>query len=128
MPWSRSQLVALDRIVGGTAVSTSDLAAAEHMRPQPMAQIVSALERDGLIERRPDPADGRRNLIEATAKGREAVETASTLRDTWLAQALDQALDARQRNLVPELIELLNLLADADTVPPGRPPLRDVRR
>jgi DNA-binding MarR family transcriptional regulator len=116
VPWTRSQLVALDRIVHGTAVTTSDLAAAEHMRPQSMAQIVSALERDGLIERRPDTADARRSLIEPTGKGRETVRTASALRNTWLADALDQELTDEERELVPKLIELLDRLAGARTV------------
>ncbi|HWD01720.1 MAG TPA: MarR family transcriptional regulator [Amycolatopsis sp.] len=116
VPWTRSQLVALDRIVRGTAVTTSELAAAEHMRPQSMAQIVAALERDGLIERRPDTADGRLSLIEPTAKGREAVRTASALRNTWLADALDQELTDEERALVPKLVELLDRLSGARTV------------
>ncbi|MGW5715089.1 MarR family winged helix-turn-helix transcriptional regulator [Amycolatopsis sp. NPDC003865] len=116
VPWTRSQLVALDRIVRGTAVTTSELAAAEHMRPQSMAQIVSALERDGLIERRPDPADARRSLIQPTDRGREAVRTASALRNTWLADALDQELTAEERDLVPKLIEILDRLSGARTV------------
>ncbi|RSD11693.1 MarR family winged helix-turn-helix transcriptional regulator [Amycolatopsis eburnea] len=115
VPWTRSQLVALDRIVRGSAVTTSELAAAEHMRPQSMAQIVSALERDGLIERRPDPADARRSLIEPTGKGRDAVRTASALRNTWLADALDQELSDEERELVPKLIEVLDRLASTRT-------------
>lgn len=116
IPWTRSQLVALDRIVRGTAVTTSELAAAEHMRPQSMAQIVSALERDGLIERRPDTADARRSLIEPTGKGRETVRTASAMRNTWLADALDQELTDDERDLVPKLIELLDRLSGTRAV------------
>ncbi|WP_290052535.1 MarR family winged helix-turn-helix transcriptional regulator [Amycolatopsis solani] len=116
VPWTRSQLVTLDRIVRATAVTTSELAAAEHMRPQSMAQIVTALERDDLIERRPDPADARRMLIEPTAKGRETVRTASALRNTWLADALDQELTDEERDLVPKLIELLDRLSGTRTV------------
>lgn len=55
------------------AQSTSDLAIAERVRPQSMAQIVGDLEADGLIERHPDPGDRRRMLIELTERGREAL-------------------------------------------------------
>jgi hypothetical protein len=33
-PWSRSQLLVLDRLVAGPPMTTSDLAAAEYVRPQ----------------------------------------------------------------------------------------------
>src|SRR4051794_39165658 len=49
--------------------SVSDLAAAERVRPQSMAQTVHDMEADGLVERRPDPADGRRALVELTREG-----------------------------------------------------------
>src|SRR4051812_20654049 len=54
--------------------SVSDLAVAERVRPQSMAQTVGDLEgRDGLVARRPDPDDGRRALVELTAEGTEAL-------------------------------------------------------
>ena len=43
-------------------MSVSDLAAAEHVRPQSMAQTVGDLEDEGLVSRRPDPDDRRRAL------------------------------------------------------------------
>src|SRR5881409_1455417 len=52
-------LARLDR--EGSA-GASDLAAAERMRPQSMAQIVRELESAGLISRRSDPDDGRHTL------------------------------------------------------------------
>src|SRR3954452_4580437 len=54
--------------------STSDLAVAERVRPQSMAQTLGDLEADDLIARRPDPDDGRRVLIELSDSGRVALE------------------------------------------------------
>src|SRR5437588_1468183 len=53
--------------------SVSDLAAAERVRPQSMAQTVSELEADRLVSRWPDPGDRRRALIELTEEGREVL-------------------------------------------------------
>src|SRR6476659_6675573 len=54
--------------------SVSDLAVTERVRPQSMAQTVGDLEGDGLVERNPDPSDGRRALVSLTAAGRDALE------------------------------------------------------
>src|SRR6476659_1745918 len=72
-------LARLDR--EGSA-GTSDLAAAERMRPQSMAQTVRDLEAAGLVSRRPDPDDGRRALVELTALGRERVRAARAPRES----------------------------------------------
>src|SRR6202050_2587627 len=46
--------------------STSELAGAERIRPQSIATILKALEGYGLIQRRADPQDGRRQVITLT--------------------------------------------------------------
>src|SRR6478609_4875532 len=43
---------------------------------QALAELVDALEADGLVERRPDPSDGRAWLVVRTAAGDRANETA----------------------------------------------------
>ena len=49
--------------------ASSDLAAAERVRPQSMAQTVAELEAAGLRQPRPDPDDGRRALARADRRG-----------------------------------------------------------
>ena len=53
-------MTVLGRLDREGPASISDLAAAERMRPQSMAQTVRDLEAAGLVSRRPDPDDGRR--------------------------------------------------------------------
>lgn len=55
-----SQTSVLSRLGKDGDASTSDLAAAERVRPQSMAATLGALDERGLITRRPDPGDGRR--------------------------------------------------------------------
>ncbi len=54
------------------------LAARAGMTHQAMAKLVSELEERGIVERTPDPSDGRAKLVRLTAEGRERVRTALT--------------------------------------------------
>ena len=54
--FSLSQGTVLGRLDREGAQSVSDLAVAERVRPQSMAQTVGDLEGDGLVDRRPTPA------------------------------------------------------------------------
>jgi DNA-binding MarR family transcriptional regulator len=92
--------------------STAELAAAEGMRPQSMAQTLSELEAQGLISRRADPADGRRTLLEITAAGRSTLAADRGKREGWLAQALEQRLSERERAVLAEALALLERLAE----------------
>ncbi|WP_425460971.1 MarR family winged helix-turn-helix transcriptional regulator [Leekyejoonella antrihumi] len=51
-------------------MSSADLARASFVRAQSTADLVGALERHGLIERRVDPDNRRRLLISLTDEGR----------------------------------------------------------
>ncbi len=74
--------------------SVGALATAERVRPQSMAQTVADLEAAGLISRRPDPADGRRTLVELTPEGRVTLEADRRDREGWLASAIGAELSA----------------------------------
>jgi DNA-binding MarR family transcriptional regulator len=107
-----SQGAVLGRLDRSGAQSVSDLAAAERVRPQSMAQTVSDLESERLVERRPDPSDGRRALVELTRGGREALHADRRRRDGWLAQAIHQDLSAEEQRTLSEAVELLRRLAE----------------
>jgi len=92
---------------------TSDLAAAERVRPQSMAQTVSELEADGLISRHPDPHDGRRALLELTDKGRLTLEADRRQRDGWLIDAVGEQFTEREQQELARAVELLRRLADS---------------
>src|SRR2546429_202949 len=74
--------------------SVSDLALAERMRPQSMAQTVGDLEADGFVRRRPDPNDRRRALVELTEEGLAALQSDRRQREGGLAQAIPDELSA----------------------------------
>jgi DNA-binding MarR family transcriptional regulator len=99
--------------------SVSDLAVAERVRPQSMAQTVGDLEGDGLVERNPDPSDGRRALVSLTGSGHETLEADRRNREGWLVKAIEE-LPAEDQETVGRAIVLLRHLADADLENPSR--------
>jgi DNA-binding MarR family transcriptional regulator len=110
--WTISQLSALARIVREGPVTASALALAEHVRPQSIAEIVAALKAGGLVAATPDPTDGRKNLLRATAAGRKLVASVLESREAWLARAIDAVVDDSRRDALTDAIELLNALAE----------------
>lgn len=110
---SAGRMAVLGRLDRDGPASISDLAAYERMRPQSMAQTVHDLESDGLVSRRPDPADGRRAFIELTTSGHDLLQKTRAQRETWLTEALENELDADERALVQEALALLSRIADA---------------
>ncbi len=101
----------LSRLDREGAQTTSALAAAERVRPQSMAQTLAELETAGLIDRRPDPADGRRVLIELTPGGRERVLEARGRREDWLAAAIAEELEPDEQQTLLAAVPLLRRLA-----------------
>jgi DNA-binding MarR family transcriptional regulator len=107
-----SQATVLGRLDRGGGQSVSDLAAAEHMRPQSMAQIVIDLEAQRLIRRNPDPGDRRRALVELTGQGQATLEAERRRREGWLAEAISE-LPGEDRDVLARAAELLRHLAEA---------------
>jgi DNA-binding MarR family transcriptional regulator len=106
-----AQASVLSRLDREGAQTTSGLAAGERVRPQSMAQTLAELEASGLIGRRPDPADGRRVLIELTARGHERVLEARGRREDWLAAAIADELDPEERRTLLAAVPLLRRLS-----------------
>jgi DNA-binding MarR family transcriptional regulator len=108
-----AQLTVMGRLDRDGAASVSDLASAERMRPQSMAQTVRELERAGLVSRRPDPDDRRRWFVELTPEGREQLLATRALREGWLTDALERELDPSERALLADALALLGRVANA---------------
>jgi DNA-binding MarR family transcriptional regulator len=90
--------------------SVSDLAASEKVRPQSMAQTVGDLEADGLVERRPDPDDRRRAIVELTTAGHETLEDDRGRRVGWLVSAIEE-LPEREQAVLARATAIIGKLA-----------------
>ncbi len=103
----------LGRLDREGARSVSELAQAEHVRPQSMAQTVAELKADGLVERRPDPDDRRRSPVELTGEGREALQADRRRREGWLAGTIAERLSPGEQAVLRDAVELLQRLAES---------------
>ncbi|WP_327144986.1 MarR family winged helix-turn-helix transcriptional regulator [Nocardia sp. NBC_01327] len=81
----RAALSHLDR--SGPATSAA-LARAMQITAQSMGATTGALRARGLVERRPDPDDGRRVVLTVTDTGRQALQNKRDARTELLAQAM----------------------------------------
>ncbi len=108
-----NQTAVLGRLDRCGPQSVSDLAAAERVRPQSMAQTVGDLEADAMVERKPDPDDRRRALVKLTAAGKARIEADRAAREGWLVKALEE-LPATDLETVEQAVEILGRVADAD--------------
>ncbi|MEU6819158.1 MarR family transcriptional regulator [Streptomyces atriruber] len=106
-PSQRSVLARLDR--GGPS-TTAGLARAEFVRPQSMRMTVAALESMELIERAPDPNDGRQSVVSLTDEGRRTLTDGRAAKRGWLSDAVSEELDPAERRRLADAIELLERL------------------
>ena len=88
------------------------LAAAEGVTAPAMTRILNSLEEQGYVQRRPDPADGRASVVEATPAGRGLVMSGRSARLLALQERLDALPDEDSTRLVEALRALEALGAD----------------
>jgi DNA-binding MarR family transcriptional regulator len=103
-----SALVRLDR--GGPA-TPSELARLEQISPQSMGATLGALEARALIDRRPDPADGRRAVMSLTEAGRQMLRHRRNARTQQLAGALSAEFTRSELNQLMAAAPLIERLA-----------------
>jgi DNA-binding MarR family transcriptional regulator len=110
-PTSTATLASIDRF---GPLTPSELADIERVKRPTMTRALGCLEREGLIERTPDPADGRSALIAVNAAGRERLRRLRSRKNAYLAR--------RMRDLAPEEVETLGRAAEIlDRMREGEP-------
>lgn len=114
-----SETSALARLDRGGATTVTALAKLEQISTQSMGATVSALERRGLIQRRPDPADGRQAYLAVTEAGREMLRSRRDARAQALARALSAGFTPSELRRLAAAAPLIERLAQLP-LPAGR--------
>jgi DNA-binding MarR family transcriptional regulator len=99
----RASYVILRRLQQDGPQNVSALAATLNLDGSTVTRQVTALQKDGLIERRPDPRDGRGTVIEATALGLQQVDAVREARRTLYGTVLHDYSGPERRELAAAL-------------------------
>ncbi|AHH18274.1 putative transcriptional regulator, MarR family [Nocardia nova SH22a] len=108
---TKSQSSVLIRLEQGGPATATELANAAGMRPQSMAKIVRALEEAGLIAGRPDPADGRKTVLDLTDAARDEFRTGRRAKEDWLTRVIEAEFDPAEIEQLAAAVTLLERIA-----------------
>ncbi|MEV6505709.1 MarR family winged helix-turn-helix transcriptional regulator [Streptomyces sp. NPDC051642] len=99
------------------AVRQSILAQELGQAPRSVTQSIEALEREGLIERTPDPDDGRSKLVHLTPKGTKALKAGTAAGE----EALRKVFGPLGHDQLAVLDRLLDTIQAGLPTPPRQP-------
>ncbi len=104
---------ALARLDRGGPTTSGALARLEQISPQSMGATLAALEERGLVERQPDPQDGRRAVISVTEAGRQVLRDRRHESIERMAGALSSSFTQAEMAQLLTAAPLLERLAQA---------------
>lgn len=88
----------------------TELTASEQVTQPAITQIVTKLERDGLVERHSDPSDGRAVIVHVTAAGAAIVNGRQAERIAHLTELADELTQAERVAIAAALPALARLV------------------
>ena len=109
-----SQMELLSEISRAGVTTPAALATLLHVRVQSLTDSINELVSRGLIERRPDEADRRRQLIEITGAGAGLLAADRDERDAWLHATMRDNLSQLEFDLLMLVAPVLRKLAYSD--------------
>ncbi|MGN6816609.1 MAG: MarR family transcriptional regulator, partial [Solirubrobacterales bacterium] len=84
-PTSTAALATIER---HGPMTPSEIAGIERVKRPTVTRTLGCLEREGLIDRTPDPADGRSALVEVNGAGRERLRRLRSRKNAYLARRM----------------------------------------
>ena len=108
---SFTTLSVLHTLARRSPLRLGELTATEQVTQSAITQMVTRLENDRLVERRPDPRDGRAVLVHITPAGAEVVAARRADRVARLAPIL-QRLSAEERSAIAAALPALRRIAE----------------
>jgi DNA-binding MarR family transcriptional regulator len=109
-----SQMEVLSEVSRSGVTTPAELAARLHVRVQSLTDSINDLVNRGLVSRRPDDDDRRRQLIEITPAGSALLYDDRAERDSWLNTTMRENLTELEFNLLILVAPVLRKLAYAE--------------
>ncbi len=118
-PTSTSALATIER---HGPLTPSELAKLERVKRPTVTRTLGCLEREGLVERTPDPADGRSALVSVNGAGRERLRRLRGRKNAYLARRMREMAVADVATL-ERAAEILEGMLESEDAPArrGRP-------
>jgi DNA-binding MarR family transcriptional regulator len=104
---------ALGTIEGHGPITAGQLAAHEHVQKPTMTRTIRELVDRGLVERLPDPLDGRITWLRVTPAGKRIMTDARRRTDAYLGQRLKK-LTPEERDVLHRASAILEKLAERE--------------
>jgi DNA-binding MarR family transcriptional regulator len=109
-PTSVAALATIDR---HGPLTPSEVARIERVKRPTVTRTLGCLEREGLIERTPDPADGRSALVAVNAAGRERLQRLRGRKNAYLARRM-RDLPAADVETLERAAEILDRMREGE--------------
>jgi DNA-binding MarR family transcriptional regulator len=109
-PTSTAALATIDR---HGPLTPSELAAIERVKRPTVTRTLGCLDRERLIERTPDPSDGRSALVSVNAVGRERLRRLRGRKNAYLARRM-KGLDAADVATLERAAEILEGMLEGE--------------
>jgi DNA-binding MarR family transcriptional regulator len=110
-PTSTAALATIDRF---GPLTPSELAEIERVKRPTVTRTLGCLEREGLVERTADPADGRSSLVSVNAAGRERLRRLRGRKNAYLARRM-RDLSADEVETLERAAEILERMREGDS-------------
>jgi len=115
-PTSTAALATIER---HGPLTPSELAVLERVQRPTVTRTLGCLEREGLIGRTPDPADGRSALVSVNAAGRERLRRLRGRKNAYLAKRMRE-MPAADVATLERAAEILEGMLESEAAPARR--------
>jgi DNA-binding MarR family transcriptional regulator len=108
-----TSVAALATIERHGPLTPSEIARIERVKRPTVTRTLGCLEREGLIERTPDPSDGRSALVAVNAAGRERLQRLRRRKNAYLARRM-RDLSAADVETLERAAEILDQMREGE--------------
>lgn len=108
-----TSVAALATIERHGPLTPSEIAEIERVKRPTITRTLGCLEREGLIDRAPDPQDGRSSLISVNGTGRERLRRLRGRKNAYLARRM-RGMSAEEVETLERAAEILERMREGD--------------